>query len=500
MTLNWDAVTGAVNYTLKYRQSGSGSWNTYNPPSNSKTINGLVYGVIYEWKVLSNCNSSGTNSSAYTSIANFTTGSCPDVQNIGVTDIQTDRAKITWTNNTAVDHYEVRAREVGTTVWTKFIQNIYGSNRIVTGLSSGVTYEAQVRSACTVDTSSVSAWSSSITFSTLIDCSIKPSNITTSNITLTSIDFAFTGSPNAAAYVVRFRKSSTSVWGYDTLTAPTTTFVKSGLDPNSTYFYQIRSICSLTPLTQSGWTTIQSENTLQPCAVPNGLAIFNNQTTTSSIKIEWERTPSIYAYNVILKDVTSSTWDTVLFVNSTPITGTSLNSAISGLTVSTTLSGNKIRVVFGGLSPSTTYEWQVNSVCLASGINNSAFVAGTNVTTLDPCATPVGLFTTNVTNTSAKLNWLSTSNALTYQIRAREVGTSIWTKNVSGITTTNRTISNLSDGVNYEWQVRGACSSDTSDMSPWSSMAYFATPISCCLLYTSPSPRDRTRSRMPSSA
>ena len=26
------------------------------------------------------------------------------------------------------------------------------------------------------------------------------------------------------------------------------------------------------------------------------------------------------------------------------------------------------------------------------------------------------------------------------------------------------------------------------------------TPISCCLLYTSPSPRDRTRSRMPSSA
>ena len=76
-------------------------------------------------KVLSNCNNSGTNSSVYTSIETFTTGSCPDVQNIGVTNIQTDRAKITWSSNSAVDHYEVRAREVGTTtsdkVYTKYI-------------------------------------------------------------------------------------------------------------------------------------------------------------------------------------------------------------------------------------------------------------------------------------------------------------------------------------------------------------------------------------------
>ena len=59
VTLNWDAVTGALNYTLKVRPSGSGAWTTYNPPSNSKTINGLIFGVVYEWKVLSNCNNFG---------------------------------------------------------------------------------------------------------------------------------------------------------------------------------------------------------------------------------------------------------------------------------------------------------------------------------------------------------------------------------------------------------------------------------------------------------
>ena len=479
VTLNWDAVTGALNYTLKVRPSGSGAWTTYNPPSNSKTINGLIFGVVYEWKVLSNCNNLGTNSSVYSSIETFTTGSCPDVQNISVTNIQIDRAKINWTFNSSVHHYEIRAREVGTTVWTKFIQNIYASNRTIVGLSDGISYEVQVRATCTVDTSSVSSWSPSTVFTTLIDCSIKPSNITTSNITLSSIDFAFTGSPNAVQYVVRFRKSSTSIWDYDTLTAPTTIFTKSGLDANSTYYYQIRSICSSSPLTQSGWTTIQSENTLVPCAEPNSLTVFNNQITKNTFKVEWKRVGSVYAYNVILKDVTSSVWDTVLFINSTPISGISINSAISGLTVSTTLLGSKIRVEFGGLSASTTYEWQVQSVCLASGINNSSFVAGTNITTLDPCATPVGLFTNNITNTSAKLNWLATSNALTYQIRAREVGTSLWTKNVSGITSNSRSISNLSDGVSYEWQVRGICSTDTSDVSPWSSLANFSTPVFC---------------------
>ena len=49
VTLNWDAVTGAVNYTLKVRQSGTGAWTTYNPTSNSRTINGLIFGISYEF-------------------------------------------------------------------------------------------------------------------------------------------------------------------------------------------------------------------------------------------------------------------------------------------------------------------------------------------------------------------------------------------------------------------------------------------------------------------
>ena len=272
--------------------------------------------------------------------------------------------------------------------------------------------------------------------------------------------------------MVRFRKSTTSVWDYDTLTAPTTSFVKSGLDANSTYYYQIRSICSSSPLTQSGWTAIQSANTLQPCAVPNGLAIFNNQTTNSSFKVEWKRVGAIYAYNVILKDVTSSTWDTILFVNSTPISGTSVNSAISGLTVSTTLSGNKIRVVFGGLSASTTYEWQVNSVCLASGINNSSFVAGTNVTTLDPCAIPTNL-SSSVNGNAVTLNWDAVTGALNYTLQVRQSGLTNWT--TYNPPSNSKTINGLIFGYTYEWRVLSNCNNSGTNSSVYTSIETFTT-------------------------
>ena len=53
--------------------------------------------------------------------------------------------------------------------WT-LIPNIPSTTRTKTGLSSGTVYEWQVRSACSSDSSSVSAWSSSEVFTTLIPC------------------------------------------------------------------------------------------------------------------------------------------------------------------------------------------------------------------------------------------------------------------------------------------------------------------------------------------
>ena len=72
--------------------------------------------------------------------------------------------------------------KLNTGSWT-LISNIPSTTRTKTGLSSGTVYEWQVRSACSSDSSSVSAWSSSEVFTTLIPC-VSSQNPNTTNITL----------------------------------------------------------------------------------------------------------------------------------------------------------------------------------------------------------------------------------------------------------------------------------------------------------------------------
>ena len=59
-------------------------------------------------------------------------------------------------------------------------------------------------------------------------------------------------------------------------------------------------------------------------------------------------------------------------------------------------------------------------------------------------------------------------------------------------------VGNLSDVVNVDWE--GVSPTVTVSTPEPSSQFEIGERFYCCLLYTSPSPRDRTRSRMPSSA
>ncbi|GIU81756.1 MAG: hypothetical protein D6687_02505 [Acidobacteria bacterium] len=56
-TLSWNAVSGAANYTVRYRIQGTSSWTTVNASSRSIRISGLTAGRMYEWQVRANCSS-----------------------------------------------------------------------------------------------------------------------------------------------------------------------------------------------------------------------------------------------------------------------------------------------------------------------------------------------------------------------------------------------------------------------------------------------------------
>ena len=74
VNLSWSAVTSALSYNVRYRQSGTGTWTNTSTASTSTTIGGLVSCVEYEWQVQTVCD---TSSSSFTVSATFISPGCP---------------------------------------------------------------------------------------------------------------------------------------------------------------------------------------------------------------------------------------------------------------------------------------------------------------------------------------------------------------------------------------------------------------------------------------
>ena len=96
---------------------------------------------------------------------------------IGTTSIGIDMASMSWIPVANAHHYEVRFRDVGGT-WQIFTTTSTSMTKY--GLSASTDYEWEVRSACSSDDSSVSAWSSTQTFTTDAPCTAPINNTTTS--------------------------------------------------------------------------------------------------------------------------------------------------------------------------------------------------------------------------------------------------------------------------------------------------------------------------------
>ncbi|MBL7924049.1 MAG: T9SS type A sorting domain-containing protein [Bacteroidia bacterium] len=91
------------------------------------------------------------------------------------------------------------------------------------------------------------------------------------------------------------------------------------------------------------------------------------------------------------------------------------------------------------------------------------------------CGTPSGLNATNITTTSATLNWLPVNGAISYNVQYRLLGSGTWTNTVS--TTLSLSLTGLSSGNSYEYQVQAVCSSATGS---FSSVATFSTNAPNC--------------------
>jgi predicted secreted protein len=135
-------------------------------------------------------------------------------------------------------------------------------------------------------------------------------------------------------------------------------------------------------------------------------------------------------------------------------------------------------VSVSNLAPATAYEWQLQTKC--SNTSLSAFSALSTFTTTNTiatiptpvCSVPLSLSATNITGTSATLQWMGSGFARNYNLQYREVGASSWITLSSMQTSVN--ILGLNPSSNYEWQVQNNCGNTVT--SSYSAVSTFSTP------------------------
>ena len=431
--------------------------------------------------------------------------------------IQLDRATMNWSAVANAEHYDIRLREQGASTWTTLILNLYTTSKQKTGLSSSTDYEWQVRSACSNDSSSVSAWTATQSFTTLTPCT-APLNTTTTAIGLTDATLNWDAAGGAWGYIVRYKQVS-QAWGsftFDTVT--TNSLALSSLSQGTAYHWQVKSMCNANGTNNSGFASLVTFNT-GACnvslttsqtnigcyggsdgsidlTVSGGSGSFSYLWSDGSIS---EDINSLTAgtYSVTVTDNNWGCIDSATFVITEPASAFSVSLQATG--GGSVCSGSSVTLsMTTWASPNNTYQWNDASGVI-SGETSSTYttsITGTyslTVTTSAGCTAtssglaitiislnpPSGLSTSNIQIDAATMNWSAVTDADHYDIRMRVQGSSSWTIALNYLYGTSKEKFNLTSATTYDWEIRSVCSFDNSSVSAWSSTESFTTASPC---------------------
>ena len=284
-TITWTAVTGATGYHLNYRITGTTTWTTVSPTTNTYSLTGLAAATSYDYEVQTVC--TGGGSSIYSTVGAFTTlavPTCGITSSLGSSSITSSSATLSWVAVSGATSYNIQYRPTGTTTWstTTATTNSVG----LSGLSASTTYEYQVQTVCASGTSSFTA---SATFVTLGACGI-PSGFAASAITTTTATLSWAAATGAVSYKIQYRISGTTTW---TITTSSTTSVAvTGLTSGSTYEFQVQTVCTSGT---SGFSASTLFSTL-PASTGNKFTYYFSQPVDTSVRTG---TPAVYLHSCL---------------------------------------------------------------------------------------------------------------------------------------------------------------------------------------------------------
>ena len=264
------------------------------------------------------------------------------------------------------------------TVISPVLTNEYNATALFPGK-----YEWQVKTNC-------SPYSVNNTFSNkdLVACR-QVTNTSTDNITAVSARFNWVGpSSGAIKYYVEYSRIDTVIWFRDS-TNSSFFITPAILIPNKTYQWRVRTKCS-TDTSDAVYGSFNTES-LDDCNEPT-LPVNGNITDTLAA-ISWTAATGASYYNIRFRRTGTAYWFT-------------------------TQTFTNFDTIKFGLSPGTTYEWQVRTKCTNG---TGAYVQGTNFTTTGTpvCYPPENTSTNDISDNTAKFTWAAVAGASSYEVRYR---------------------------------------------------------------------------------
>lgn len=452
-TLSWSSLIVADSFLVRYSLNGTTNYSykyVVGGGTNSTSITGLIPGRAYQFQVTSIC--LGVSSGYSASFIFNTPGPCVKPHSLTATSITNSSAVIGWSPLVSGDNFRIRYTVNGTSNYK--YKTVAGSiySTTISGLLPGTTYNYQVSTMCAGAGTGYSSVASFSTLNTPVSC-IIPYGLSSSGVTSSTAQINWSVNVAADTFRIRYRLNGTGPFFYKDIngTGGVTSGTLSGLLPSSLYTYQVSSVCLGVG---SGYSSNLNFTTLAgaiACGVPSGLS--SSSIATSTAQINWSSSVSADTFRLRYAENGSSTY---------------LYKDIAGGSYST---------VIDRMSPSTTYDVQVSSICLGVSSGYSSIHTFVTASGSVPCATPYDLNTTSILANSATISWTPDVTADSFMVRYSVLGTTnyIWKKITGAGGVFSTSLTGLTNNTNYQWQVRSICTGVSTSV--YSASYSFSTPV-----------------------
>ena len=360
---------------------------------------------------------------------------------------------------------------------------------------------------------------------------LKPTNLSTSNVSGTSADFSWTAGGTETAWNIEWGVSGFTLGSGNFISVNTNPYSLTGLSSSTTYDVYIQAVCS--PGDSSIWAGPLSFTT--PCGAllppqledftagftPNqcweqagdgtpltGPSAFGNSSwftdgfgnvgTTGAVKInlyttgknEWVLTPqydlSIGGRFQVEFDFGVFDWPTttpgtlgsddrveLLISRNNGTTWSNLKSFDNNYT--TAPGGNHEIVTLPNDSGVVQFAIWATEGSINDPEDNDVMFDNFEVATISVCPEPSTLSATNITGFSADLSWVAGGTETAWDIQYGPSGFTLGSGTTVGVTTNLYSLTGLSASTTYDYYVKAICA--PGDSSSWAGPLSFSTPI-----------------------